>query len=307
MLVILTLVYRQHWRTILLYSLLPLILTLAPYVKNYAIFGIFDVAAGSFGLAIRAPTYEYRSAEVLLNEIEKGQLSPLVLCYKQILQPVIYNGQIYSSENCYKHIIPEFAQSEAKSILDKKPYLAYPAILQAQNTPGFRDNVIPNNLAGLVIARQMDKDAKSYLFHHPKEYKDSVLNNILQLFRTNTTYHFLIANNWRNFPLWFGSRIFSFDFLKFNSPADVKKYGPFDNAYQSYRDGCCAFNPCVVWRIPGVAGSIITRWLISFPVLVGHDPCILALLEIIDLVVYVYYPLLDSCDMGEFIETISER
>lgn len=230
--IILTLVYRQHWRTILLYSLLPLLLTLAPYVKNYVIFDKFDVAAGSFGLAIRAPTYEYRSADALIDEIEKGRLSPLVLCYKEIKQPIIYKGQIYNEENCYKHIIPQFALSEAKSILDKKPYLAIPAILQGQNNLGFSDNYIPNSLTGLVIARQMGEDAKSYLFHHPYEYLDYVLINTSQLFRTNTTYHYLIANNYRHFPLWFGSRIFSFDFLKFSRPADVNKYGPFDTSYR---------------------------------------------------------------------------
>jgi hypothetical protein len=228
---VLLILYKDKCRTILLFSVISFLIAFSPYLKNDIIFGTWDVAGGSFGLAMRASTYEYRAKEQLLADVDQGLLSPLVLCYKQILEPLTYHGELYSPENCYQTIIPRFGREKAALLLARNSKLAYPAILQEKNNRGFSDNYIPNDLLGLAVAMQMRQDAKSYLIHHPWQYLHSVENNFTQLFRTNVSYEFMIANNSRHYPVWFSSRLFSLDFLAYNQPVS-KLGGTYDMTYR---------------------------------------------------------------------------
>jgi len=199
----LALIYSKHWKKILAFSLLPLIITIAPYVKNQYVFGSSHVGIGQFAAAFKATTYQWTDHDLLMKDIEEGKLSSLVLCFNKAGRTTIYQGNLYNKENCENKIIPEILAPRIKQLLLERPYLANPAVLQPENNVLALPDQIPNSLMGYVLAEQMIKDSKSFIKNHPGEYFSRAAHNLMHLFQSNTQYEFRIALNWRQFPEWF--------------------------------------------------------------------------------------------------------
>jgi len=199
----LALIYREHWKKILAFSLLPFLITLAPQVKNHFVFGSSQVGIGQFAAAFKATTYQWADHDLIMKDIEEGKLSPLVLCFNKAGSTTIYQGNLYNKENCENKIIPEMTAPAIKQLLSERPYLANPAVLQPENSKLWLVDDIPNSLMGYVLAQQMIKDSKSFIKNHPAEYFKRAAHNIKNLFQSNTQYEFRIALNWRQFPEWF--------------------------------------------------------------------------------------------------------
>jgi hypothetical protein len=224
-------IYRDRLRSILPFALVALMITLAPFIKNYIIFGSFSIGVGQLATAFKSTTYQYNSPEMVLNDVKKGVLSPLVLCYNDAKIRPEYKGLVYSPKNCNDYIFLQYGTKGAKKILEKRSYLAYPAILQNEHNH-FDGDYMPNSLAGFVVGQQLMNDAKSFVIHHPNNYLHSILNNIRQLLRSNNKYEVLLGNNSRKYPDWFaGSWIFNYDIFKLTKPLTSsgvnEDYSPF--------------------------------------------------------------------------------
>jgi len=218
MIIWLMLSYRDKWRRILWFSLLPFAITLTPYVKNYLIFNVFDVGPGQFATAIKSTTYQYQPYDLIVKDIDSGLLSPLVLCYN-FYSPTTYRGIVYSLKTCQESIFSQFAVDGVNKILKEKPYLKNPAILQVENNLPSGADYISNSLLGFVIAKQLTKDAKNFIIHHPIEYLWAIQNNLIQLFRSNNEYEYNIAGNARHYPEWFRTS-FNVGLIKLNTRYD---------------------------------------------------------------------------------------
>lgn len=191
--------HKQHWVKVLCYSLIPLALTMAPYIKNYIIFDTFNTGIGSFSMAYKTISFEYLSSEDLFKEIQQGHLTPIDLCYSHRM-PLTFQGRLFNRDTCFKEILPQFAREK---VLEMQ-FMPQPIILE-NTSNGFSESYIPNTLEGLVVAKQVVKDSKNFLIHHPLFYLRGVANSLMQYFRSNNTYNYIIALNVRKFPLWFVS------------------------------------------------------------------------------------------------------
>lgn len=218
--ILLMLGLKHDWKYILACSLLPVLVAIAPMIKNYMLLGVFQSGINSLALNFKTVSFEFQNKNEIMSNVSAGVLSPVAICYSHILDegPVKFQGQLYTNENCNTTVLQSFAQPRVDAILKARPYLANPQILS--NQYNYIDNShIPNSLTGLVIASQLIKDSQSYLITHPGYYwKHVFLNTASQMFRSTQVHEFLIANKDRQYPDWFGSRLFDLDFFKINRP-----------------------------------------------------------------------------------------
>ncbi|VVC76490.1 hypothetical protein AQUSIP_18030 [Aquicella siphonis] len=211
---------KSRWKIIFAAAVIPFLITILPNVKNYVIFGTFQNSINSLALNIKTISFEFLDRESLLDEIDAGHINPIALCYSRALESgaIIYHGTAYTRENCDARLLRDFAQPERTRLLSQNPRFNSPLILR-EDIVSFGQNVIPNTLSGFIVANQIIRDSQSYLTHHPEYYGRKVLlNSISRLFRSTQLHEFLIANNERNYPEWFGSRLFDLDIFKVNAP-----------------------------------------------------------------------------------------
>lgn len=222
--IVLMLIFKKHWKKILIFSIVPFFITLAPYVKNQIIFGSFNVANGQFAAAFKASTYQWAHKDLIMEDVRAGRLNPIVLCFSSVGKQITYQGQVFTQENCKNNIIPEMMAPKVQQLLAARPYLAQPEILQPENNVSALGDYIPNTLTGYVLAQEMVENSKSFIKHHPLQYLNHIKHNFYNLFKSNTQYHFSIAVNWRHFPEWFNQR---FNLAFYHQISYLKKYQVF--------------------------------------------------------------------------------
>lgn len=206
--------HKEYCKRIIFYSIIPLMICVAPYIKNYFVFGTFSTSIGSLAIAQKTLSFEYITKEQMMKDIQDKTLSPIVLCYNGQVDNTFYNNMLYNKKTCAHDVPSALYSDKVNDLLTTKPYLHNASML-----PGvFGESSIPNTLLGLVVAKDLIKNHRSFIRHHPSQYIVSVKNAIRQYFRTNNSYAHIIAVNGRHFPDWFASPKMNLDFLPMKNP-----------------------------------------------------------------------------------------
>jgi hypothetical protein len=108
---------EQKYKKILLAALLPAFLILFPYVKNYYLFGTFNVSTHSGRIMVQT-TYEFNMyAEDKIKYVKSGKLSDLIFCIKKEDDHyAYYNGHLYDEEYCKDVVLPKYAKPNIPNI-----------------------------------------------------------------------------------------------------------------------------------------------------------------------------------------------
>lgn len=211
------LIHRKYVGKTLLYAVIPLLIGLFPYAKNYVLFDSFSPALGSFAMAYKSQTFQYVPNEEILPYVQEGKISPLVFCFNAY-PGFTYNGEVYSPENCQSKLPKKLLAKEIEQLRRSNDDFGKIGILTDSENMAFDISAIPNSISGVVLGRQMLRDARAYFELVPGQRLASIRNNLSQYFRTNNAYQFIIAVNWHKYPLWFGSPRWNLDFFKINNP-----------------------------------------------------------------------------------------
>ena len=180
----------KSYKKILLAALLPALLILFPYVKNYYLFGAFNVSTHSGRIMVQT-TYEFNMHTAdKIKYVKAGKLSDLVFCIKKEEDHyAYYNGKLYDEKYCNTVVLPKYS----KPYMEQYPQYKNVPILM---TPG------SNYLGNIGINEENTKNAFKSILLNPKEIPSAMREKWRILFKPNVTYFFGNMRNVRHLPNW---------------------------------------------------------------------------------------------------------
>ena len=193
---------RNHSKKILLAVLLPLSLSLLPYIKNWIMFDTFNVSTHS-GRVMVQTTYEFSLSNELKEKfVKQGQLSPLVFCIHGAGYPdMVYEGVRYDSIYCQ-----QLAKKYADAYVARYPQ--YQQIPFLMSVGANQSNM--NYLGNIGINQENTKNALKSFYLYPKEFFDTLPEKTRILIKPNVSYYFGNMQNLRHLPDWVSYNILNF-------------------------------------------------------------------------------------------------
>jgi hypothetical protein len=220
----------------LILSFLCILISSLNVIKNYILFDTFIVGIGPYAKAKIYASYEFRDKKLLLKLIDKKKMSPIHICFaQQTLVEFTFKKEIFNIKKCRYEVFEKYLKDELNLFKKNNPRLAQVKFLNTHSksilsTYGNQINYfnipsgfIPNTLLGLVASKKIIQDVKIYQEYNKKNFFSGMKNSTKQFFRSGNAYMFNIAGNPFNYPHYFSSNLWNFDFLpKLSERKDLK-------------------------------------------------------------------------------------
>jgi len=191
---ILLLVLKQHRKIILQSCLIPFLLILAPYAKNYYLFHIFTLNSWQGEVLSNATLQWNVTLKERLEGVKKGFFSDLALCpHTADGWPDKMANMGYTSSYCYDVVAQKYRDAYIKKL--NKDY-SHIAIL---NTTPDAKRLHRNVLGNIGMSQEYGKNAIAALIHYPHAYFSSI-NLGWESYFSKTNYFYSEMGNPRNLP-----------------------------------------------------------------------------------------------------------
>lgn len=191
-------VFRKHYKIILLSALIPFLLVFGMYFKNYILYKTFSVNSYS-GENISMITMQWNfPLKYRYEGIKKGYFSDLALCMQSsdTIGDRVPENFAYGGTYCYKVIAQKYRDNYIKKLGTD-----YKEVGILQPLPG---QVVPHRsqLGNIGMDLEYARNAKQALIHYPSIYFMNTLFSWRYYFCDSVSYFYENMQNARHLPNW---------------------------------------------------------------------------------------------------------
>ncbi len=183
-------VLNQHKKIILQSAIIPFVLLLVPYVKNYYLFHIFTLNSWQGEVLSNATMQWHLSLTDRLDGIKKGYFSDLALCpHTADGFPNKFENMGYTGYYCYDVIAQKYRDTFVNKL--NKDYSGIAILNSVSGDKRLHRNVLGN----IGMSQEYGKNAVASFIHYPYAYFASINEGWRLYFTKSPSYFFDVMGN----------------------------------------------------------------------------------------------------------------